>query len=184
MKRVVLVVMVGLGLTVHAGLLWEIGEADDSGAEFALAPGGYGDFKEDGYYGVGHSAPGRDWPYVHPGPSDVWAGGRPHTFRIVFAVPETPADGTCVVHFDLLDTQTLPFCETSMSQMLGFFATSEARRAPKRPRRAEPPAMATCLASKLPGPRSVFALPGPSRVTTSPPFRASFALSGRVLPGG
>ncbi|MBN1506912.1 MAG: hypothetical protein JW955_08700 [Sedimentisphaerales bacterium] len=33
-------------------LLWQIGRADGDNAEFALAPGGYAQFKNDGFYVV------------------------------------------------------------------------------------------------------------------------------------
>src|SRR3982750_360074 len=86
--------------------------------------------------------------------------------------------------FEPLLMQTLPPAPTSMSQMLGLCATSEARSAPKRPRWPAADASATCLASKSPGPRRVCALLGPMTVTTSPPTSEILALSGSVLPGG
>ena len=54
--------------------LWEIGKADGKNAEFALAPGGYAQFKNDGFFVVGSSDPKKDWPYVQPGPGG-WLGG-------------------------------------------------------------------------------------------------------------
>src|SRR3954447_5129411 len=68
-----------------------------------------------------------------------------------------------------LVTQILPLWVTSMSQMLGFLAISPARSAPKRPRVDAAEASASWPAAKLPGPRKVCALLGPSTVTTSPP---------------
>ncbi|HOH51582.1 MAG TPA: hypothetical protein PLI98_12665, partial [Candidatus Hydrogenedentes bacterium] len=56
-------------------VLWQIGRSDNSAAEFALAPGSYGTFVMDGLFCVGISHPETDWPYVHPGPGDNWAGG-------------------------------------------------------------------------------------------------------------
>ena len=38
-------------------ILWQIGKADASNAEFALAPGGYAKFKQDGFFVVGQSDP-------------------------------------------------------------------------------------------------------------------------------
>jgi len=86
-------------------LLWEIGKADDDTREFALAPGGYAKFRRDAFFVVGASEPRRDWPYVHPGPKDAWAGSRPHAFTIVFALKQKPAGGSCRLLFDLVDTQ-------------------------------------------------------------------------------
>ena len=85
--------------------LWQIGKPDHNNAEFSLAPGGYARFQQDGLFVVGMSDPQKDWPYVQPGPADHWAGGRPHTFTIVFGVKEPVAVGDCALLLDLLDTQ-------------------------------------------------------------------------------
>ena len=53
---------------------------------------------------VGKSDPQHDWPYVHPGPADGWAGGRAHTFTIVFGLLR-PQAGECQLQLDLVDTQ-------------------------------------------------------------------------------
>jgi len=89
-----------------AAVLWEIGKADRNNAEFALAPGGYAKFKKDGFFVVGGSDAKRDWPYVHPGPVDGWAGGRPHTFVVLFGLKTCPAAGECRLQFDLIDTHS------------------------------------------------------------------------------
>jgi alpha-mannosidase len=86
--------------------LWEIGQPDRGNAEFALAPGDYGRYGDDGFFVVGASDPQRDWPYVHPGPADNWAGSRRHTFLIVFGLSAVPAEGNCRLRFDLVDTQS------------------------------------------------------------------------------
>ena len=85
--------------------LWEIGRLDQGNTEFALAPDGYGRYGDDGFFVVGASDPQRDWPYVHPGPADHWAGGRRHTFLVVFGLSAVPAEGNCRLRFDLVDTQ-------------------------------------------------------------------------------
>ena len=84
--------------------LWEIGQADNSAAEFALGPNRYRDFGNDGYFVAGWSDPANDWPYVQPGPSDSWAGGKAHTFTILFGLEAGPTEGKCRLHVDLLDT--------------------------------------------------------------------------------
>ncbi len=56
-------------------LLWQIGKANNDTDEFLLAPSGYAKFTRDGFFVVGQSNPKREWPYVHPGPRDGWAGG-------------------------------------------------------------------------------------------------------------
>jgi hypothetical protein len=95
--------------TLHAAdgqLLWQIGKSDHENAEFALAPRGYAQFKNDAFFVVGESDARLDWPYVQPGPSDSWAGGRAHVFTILFGVKPPPSAGTCKLLFDLLDTQS------------------------------------------------------------------------------
>lgn len=89
-----------------SGLLWEIGWPDNNNREFALAPNRYGEFRQDGFFVVGQSNPKRDWPYVHPGPDDAWAGGRQHTFVIVFGLKAAPSSGECKLRFDLIDTHS------------------------------------------------------------------------------
>jgi hypothetical protein len=84
-------------------LLWEIGKADHSNAEFALAPGGWAKFKDDGFFVVGNSDPKKDWPYVHPGPADSWAGSRPHTFVVLFGLKAVPSAGECQLQLHLID---------------------------------------------------------------------------------
>ena len=59
--------------------LWQIGQADNSIAEFALAPGDYARFLQqfgspDHAYYIGVSKVESDWPYVLPGPLDNWGG--------------------------------------------------------------------------------------------------------------
>jgi hypothetical protein len=86
-------------------LLFQIGQPDGRNAEFALAPAGYRQFTNDAFFLVGESTPARDWPYVQPGPSDAWAGSRPHTFSMLFGATSTSAEGRCRLVLDLLDTQ-------------------------------------------------------------------------------
>ena len=74
--------------------LWEIGQADGRNGEFALGPQDYEAYREDGFFIVGRSDARRSWPYVHPGPMDGWAGGRPHTFSIVFGLKTIARGGT------------------------------------------------------------------------------------------
>ncbi len=87
-------------------MVWQIGAPDHSNAEFALAPNGYAQFKNDAFFVVVESESRRDWPYVQPGPDDAWAGGRAHTFTVLFGVEQAAPVGTCRLVFDLLDTQS------------------------------------------------------------------------------
>lgn len=93
-------------------LLWQIGKADNSAAEFALAPEAFKKFVEgfggeNAVYYVGYSKPSSHWSFVLPGPLDDWAGGgywsgyHPRHFpRIFFNLKEPPASiSTLVLHF-------------------------------------------------------------------------------------
>ncbi len=74
-------------------LVFLIGTPDNHAAEFGLTGPGEGyaaylrRFPRPVVYTVGSSSP-RDWPYIHPAPKDLWAGGRTHTFSIRFTSAE------------------------------------------------------------------------------------------------
>ncbi len=91
-------------------VLWQIGKADNDTGEFALGKGGWGDYSKrfpgDCQFTVGLSSEQRDWPYVLPGPMDAWAGGKEHTFAVVFPLEKTVAGGDCRVVIDLADTHS------------------------------------------------------------------------------
>ncbi len=103
-----LLLTTGLALPLRAAnaVLWQIGAANQSNSEFALAPGGYGEYRDDGWFVVGSSDAKRDWPYVHPGPEDGWAGGRPHRFVVTFGLETAPTAGDCRLRVELLDTHS------------------------------------------------------------------------------
>jgi predicted alpha-1,2-mannosidase len=67
---------------------WKIGERDSSSSGFALAPDKHGDLLkydfgwEDRYYLIGHSTPGKDFPYVLLKPGQV--------VKVLFGVKEKP----------------------------------------------------------------------------------------------
>ncbi|SFP01992.1 Polysaccharide lyase family 4, domain III [Amycolatopsis arida] len=84
-----------------------VGEFDRRSLELALAPDGYARyltrFPDGADYVHGVSTPGVDWPYLHPGPADRWAGSRAHTFRLRFRLVEPPA-GDLALAVWLIDT--------------------------------------------------------------------------------
>ena len=85
-------------ITADDGIVWKLGEADNSTNEFALSPGDFNDFLkndfgwEDNNFILGTSDISSDWPYVLPGPSDDWggtsgtAGWRSHVLNVLFGV--------------------------------------------------------------------------------------------------
>ncbi len=90
-------------LPIRGATLWEIGKPERGNAEFALASTNYAAYRDAGFHVVGKAAPERDWPYVHPGPSDAWAGGQSHTFTVLFAVGGDPGAGEVVLRLGVLD---------------------------------------------------------------------------------
>ncbi len=118
------------GLTAQnpSSVIWSIGEADHSPAEFALAPDGFRDFLardfgyEDKFFLVGHSDPAADFPYVLPGPTDTWggtwptSGWRTHQVTILFGLDRTP-EGDCSLEIDLTDyaKKFLPLVKVSVN---------------------------------------------------------------------
>jgi hypothetical protein len=86
--------------------VFQIGVADGDYHEFALA-GNYQayaqTFPHDADFVVGQSDARKDWPWIHPGPTDAWAGGGAHTFKITFTLPEV-AVGYYRLVLDFVDT--------------------------------------------------------------------------------
>jgi hypothetical protein len=117
MKRLIFLGLVCLGWACSApaqdkaaaatGTVFQIGAADGDYHEFALA-GDYQAypqrFPHDVDFVVGKSNPKEDWPWIHPGPTDAWAGSRAHTFKITFDLPEVGA-GYYRLVLDFVDTQ-------------------------------------------------------------------------------
>ena len=118
-----------LGVSSAAGAqtpppLWSIGESDGDTREFALAPAGYGGFREPGLFLVGASDPARDWPYVLPGPDDFWAPHGPHTFEVYFGLLEAPEAEFRLV-LDFVDTHgsSPPLVEVRVNDQSWEFQT-------------------------------------------------------------
>jgi len=97
-----LLILLSVRVEEETAFLWQIGKPDHDNREFALAVKDYGRYKDDGLFVVGQSDSQTDWPYVHPGPGDDFAGKKPHTFTIWFGVKD-PKGGSCKLKFRLLD---------------------------------------------------------------------------------
>ena len=91
-------------------VFWEIGKADNDTIEFALGQDRSNqysvDFPRDALFIVGESDPKQDFPYIQPGPADVWAGSKSHTFTILFGVKTAPSEGKCELLLDFVDTHS------------------------------------------------------------------------------
>ncbi|WP_086819918.1 polysaccharide lyase family protein [Allokutzneria sp. NRRL B-24872] len=91
-------------VTVSGRPVAVIGDFDRTSRGLALAPNGYQQYSARFPTGVDH--PSTDWPYLHPGPADKWAGSKPHSFRFHFTLP---AVRDLVLAVWLIDTHaTLP----------------------------------------------------------------------------
>ncbi|SDE44084.1 alpha-1,2-mannosidase, putative [Mucilaginibacter pineti] len=106
----ILAVLICLGLlpaSAQQKVIWQIGKADNSIADMALAPADFEHFLnhdfgwEDRYYLVGFSNPKTDWPYALPGPKDAWggsgstAGTRSSVLNILFGLKQLPQNAQC-----------------------------------------------------------------------------------------
>ena len=89
-----------------AGTVWRIGVADKDYHEFSFDSdqSTYPQrFPQDVNFVVGKSDPAKDFSGIHPGPTDLWAGLREHTFKIIFKL-DGPITGEYVLGIDLVDT--------------------------------------------------------------------------------
>ncbi|MDO5978246.1 GH92 family glycosyl hydrolase [Flavivirga spongiicola] len=110
-------------------ILWQIGESDNSGNEFALAPSSYDKFLEkdfgweDRSFVIGYSKIDKDFPYVLPGAIDYWggtsglAGIRPHQLNLLFSIAKKPKKGNWKLSIDILDCspEDPPFFKVSIN---------------------------------------------------------------------
>ncbi len=119
MKKIILLFyLISTVILVQAQTVWSIGEKDNSAAEFALAPDKYADFLkndfgwEDRYYIIGLSKPEKDFPYILPGTSDVWAGSlsmaglRTQEINILFRMKKAGLGTDYKLTLDILDVQS------------------------------------------------------------------------------
>ena len=104
MKKYLCFLLFGLVTGAGGAPLWQIGGEGAGNAGLALAPNRYQEFSRDGFFVVGFSDAKQDWPYVHPGPGDGWAGGDEHTFSVIFGLASEGAGGAGKLTLDLLDT--------------------------------------------------------------------------------
>ena len=110
-------------------IIWQIGTADNSSNEFALAPDDYNSFIdrdfgwEDRFFLIGQSCDSIDWPYALPGPSDSWGGTggtsgmRSNTLNILFGLDKAPDSELWKLIIDLQDCNMskLPVLKVSLN---------------------------------------------------------------------
>ena len=97
-----------LAIPAQTAELWRLGATDNDYGEFALA-GQHEDFLATFAQGVNLTIntdnPAENWPFIHPGPEDQWAGGRPQVFKLHFDMETIPETGC---RFTLALTGTHP----------------------------------------------------------------------------
>jgi predicted alpha-1,2-mannosidase len=92
--------------------IWQIGSPDDSYAEFALANARNPNWEypwnwsRDVVFTVGEGTAKRDWPFIHPGPQDNWAGQKQHKFAIQFGLRSVAEEGDYKLEVRLIDTHS------------------------------------------------------------------------------
>jgi alpha-mannosidase len=97
-----------------AETVWKIGEPDGRRDDLALGAAtdyaGFSKrFKDEIAFEVGRSKPAEDFPFVLPGPADVWAGSKSHTLKVRFDLPAAPAADAaylftlrlCLTHYEM-----------------------------------------------------------------------------------
>ena len=105
-------VLLGVGwppARAAAPVLWQIGKSDKSYDDLAIARN-YPAFQERFgrqplVFEIGRSEAARDWPFIHPGTDDAWAGSREHPFTIRFTLPEAPR-GLFTLRIELTDAHS------------------------------------------------------------------------------
>jgi predicted alpha-1,2-mannosidase len=93
--------------------IWKIGSPDGKYAEFALAGTGGTDWEypwdwtHKVVYTVGQSDAKLNWPFIHPGPDDHWAGTAQHSFTILFGLKRVADEGDGHLEVRLVDTHSV-----------------------------------------------------------------------------
>ncbi len=115
--------------SVENKIIWQIGQNDNKGDEFALAPNDYSRFIEkdfgweDKFFLIGYSNGKTDWPYIIPGTSDTWggtwgtSGWRSSTLNILFGIDKLPKKGEWKLSIDILDCnpEDLPLLKVTVN---------------------------------------------------------------------
>ncbi|HTN38775.1 MAG TPA: GH92 family glycosyl hydrolase [Arachidicoccus sp.] len=101
----------------NSSVIFSIGKKDGRSEGFALSPDGYKDFLardfgwENKFYLIGYSKPGKDWPYILPGPADGFGGTggtsgvRANVLNILFGLKEVSANLSAELVIDLVGYQ-------------------------------------------------------------------------------
>jgi hypothetical protein len=101
-------------------MLWEIGQFDQSSAEFHACT----DFSNPHYnpiFTVGKSDPSKDWPGEQPGSANADAGGRPHPYTIIFNLTNPPRGAYRLLVSVVLTRPRVPNLQVEINGRSGLF---------------------------------------------------------------
>lgn len=131
MKRFVFLMLIFCSLAGYSQnkSIWQVGKADNSPNEFALAPNQFKAFiahdfgYEDKFYLIGFSKEKENFPYVLPGPADTWggtwptSGWRTNQVNILFDVQNLSVNGEYKLEIKLSDyaKKFLPLIKVSVN---------------------------------------------------------------------
>ncbi len=119
------ILILATGLCAAETTLWQIGQFDNCYEDLAIPHdyGAYnGTYPKDVAFIVGKSDPAKDWPFIHPGPTDAWAGSRAHPFQVLFDLSGEPT-GVFGLTIDLVSTHggDAPVLDLSVNGQSGRF---------------------------------------------------------------
>jgi hypothetical protein len=131
MKRIKLVVFLALlsfttlsvaikPLSATEQTLWEIGQFDQSSAEFHAHPD-FSDVHYNPVFTVGKSDPSKDWPGGQPGSANAAAGGRAHPYTIVFNLTNPPRGTYRLLVSVILTRPRVPHLRVEINGKSGLF---------------------------------------------------------------
>ena len=94
MKTLLLALFLSIAISAISQpvVMWQIGQKDQSAAEFAMGPYDYSkysaQFKHGALFEIGKDTEKESFPFVLPGPNDAWAGNSPKQLVIRFGIKE------------------------------------------------------------------------------------------------
>ncbi|HXJ95565.1 MAG TPA: polysaccharide lyase family protein [Terriglobia bacterium] len=114
------VALAGKALSAAEQTVWEIGQFDQSSAEFHH----HVDFSnpnDNPIFTVGKSDPSKDWPAAQPGSANSDAGARPHPYTIIFDLTNPPRGAYHLEISVVLNRPRVPNLQVDINGKSGVF---------------------------------------------------------------